>query len=320
LTIQFDPELMPDSWNESCDALRRFMRTMAPDATERQERRYGLHLPRVVNRSASLVILIHGLDGDAGCCGDLGGLLRVDGYQTAIFAYPADQPLEESSVFFAREMLALHDVFPSLRVELVSESMGGLIARRYVEGARYAGGVDRLILIATPNEGSSWTSAAVALKVAVNFFKWRNDPDWSPAWMVTEGVCQAAGDLRPKSEFLRELNALPRREGVRYTIIAGDRPVYRRYEANALALADRCIGSSVSDLWGFRQVKRSIELHERRLLEKRGENDGPVSLASARLAGVSDFVTVHVDHIALYQSVGGQPPAAYPVIHDRLKN
>jgi pimeloyl-ACP methyl ester carboxylesterase len=319
-TISFDPQMLPADWNASCDALRRFTQTIAPAASERQQQRYGFHLPEVVNPDAPLVILIHGLDGDAGTCVDLAGLMKADGYQTATFAYPADQPLDESAALFASHMKALHDVFPNLRIDLVTESMGGLIARRYVEGPQYAGGVDRFILIAPPNEGSTWTHASLLLKLAVNTFRWRHDPDWSPAWMITEGLCQAAGDLRPQSEFLRELGALPRRQGVRYTIIAGDRPIFRRYEANMLALADGAIVSSVAHVWGFRQLKQAVESKHQRVLEKQGDNDGPVTLASARLAGVDDFVTVHSDHIALYQTIGGQPPAAYPVIHDRLEN
>jgi pimeloyl-ACP methyl ester carboxylesterase len=320
VTIQFNPQVLPADWNSSCDALRRFTQTMAPEASKRQQQMFGLHLPEVVNPNKPLVILIHGLDGDARCCTDLAALMNADGYQTGIFAYPADQPLDESAAMLAEQMRALHDIYPNLRIDLVTESMGGLIARRYVEGAKYAGGVDRFILIAPPNGGSSWTPGAFLLKLGVNAVRWRTEPGWSPVWMITEGLCQAAGDLKPKSEFLRELNELPRRQGVRYTIIAGDRPIYRRYEANVLAVADRAIVSSVADVWGFRQTKHAIESEHDSLLEKQGDSDGPVTLASARLEGVDDFVTVCSDHIALYKTVGGEPPAAYPAIRDRLKN
>jgi pimeloyl-ACP methyl ester carboxylesterase len=319
-TIRLDPQVLPCDWNSSCDALRRFTQTIAPVASERQRRTYGLHLPQVVNPDKPLVILIHGLDGDAYCCRDLAGLLNADGYQTAIFAYPGEQPLEQSAASFTEQMKALHDIYPTVRIDLVTESMGGLIARRYVEGAQYAGGVDRFILIAPPNGGSTWTPGAFLLKLGVNAVRWRTEPEWSPAWMITEGLCQAEGDLRPKSEFLHGLNEQPRRQGVRYTIIAGDRPIYRRYEANVLAVADRAIVSSIADVWGFRQTKHAIESERESLLERQGDSDGPVTLASAHLDGVDDFVTVCSDHISLYKAVGGERPAAYPAIRDRLKN
>jgi pimeloyl-ACP methyl ester carboxylesterase len=255
-----------------------------------------------VNLRQPLVILIHGLDGDRGTCSDLSRLMQEDGFQTATFAYPGDQPLDESAALLGRNLHALHDLLPNQRIELVTESMGGLVARQYVEGPQYAGGVDRLILIAPPNGGSGWTRGAILLKLAVNAFKWKNDPDWSPAWMITEGICQAAGDLRPQSEFLRQLNSRPRRVGVRYTIVAGDEPLFHRYEANLLAAADCAIGSDLSQLWGVQQLKRTIESHELRLAAKPGASDGPVTLASAELPGVSDFVLVHADHLALYES------------------
>jgi hypothetical protein len=320
LTIEYDPQKLPRGWNESCDALRRFTQVMAPDATARQERTFGLHLPRAVDVNKPLVILVHGLDGDSGCCADLAGLLKADGFQTAMFAYPAEQPLEESAQLLSQHLRALHEVYPGLKIELVTESMGGLVARRYVESSEYVGGVDRLIMIAPPNGGSRWTGGAVVLKLMVNAFQWKHDSDWSPAWLITEGLCQAASDLRPQSEFLCELNAQPRRSGVRYTIIAGDQPITRRYERNLLALADGAIDAEYSDVWGLRQIKRAIESQSLRLMAKSGASDGPVTVASARLPGVNDFVVVHADHIALYESVGGKSPAAYAVIRDRLKN
>src|SRR5208282_6815820 len=99
-----------------------------------------------------------------------------------------------------------------------------------------------------------------------------------------EGLCQAAGDLRPDSKFLSRLNDLPRRQGVNYTIIAGDRPVYYRYEANVLALAGNVLGERVSRVWGLRQIKSAVNSGRERLLNRYGESDGPVTLASARLS------------------------------------
>lgn len=318
LLIQIDPDQWPRDWNQSCDALDRFTEIAAPQALARQNRMFGLHLPRVVDPHRPLVILIHGLDGDCGCCNDLARLLTSDHFQTAMFAYPAERPLAQEAEEFARNMRLLHEQFPSMQIDLVTESMGGLIARKYVEGPEYAGGVDHFIMIAPPNAGSNWTPYAVLLKLIVNGSDWWHDPQWSPAWMITEGICQSANDLRPDSKFLAELNSHPRRPGVRYTIIAGDRPVGYRFAAEALEWSGDLIGDRMAGWRGARQIKSAMDDESNRLLRRKGDDDGPVSLKSARLAGVTDYVAVPADHLALYESIDGQSPSAWPTIQNRL--
>jgi len=318
LRITADPDKLPRDWDESCDALSRFTDVAAPDAIARQNRRFGLHLPQDVNPQKPLVILIHGLDGDCACCQDLAKLLREDNFQTAMFSYAAERPLKESAGLFTASMRDLHKQYPGLPISIVTESMGGLIARRYVEGSDYSGGVARLILIAPPNAGSGWTDLALVLKLGVNASRWWHDPQWSPAWMITEGIGQSARDLQPDSEFLAELNSFPRRDGIRYTIIAGERPLQYRFEARALGWSDNLITDGAARWWGFHQVKSAIESKKQSLLTRVGDSDGPVSLASAHLAGVDDFVAIPADHIALYQSVDGQKAASWPTIENRL--
>jgi hypothetical protein len=318
LLIRFDADKLPRDWNQSCDALGRFTDVAAPEAVARQNLRFGLHLPAVVDPQRPLVLLIHGLDGDRACCGDLAKLLTSDGFQTAFFAYPSERPLAQSADLFAHHMRSLHERFPSMKIELVTESMGGLLARKYVEGPEYAGGVDHFIMIAPPNAGSTWTPFSFLLKLGVNAWKWGHDPEWSPAWMITEGICQSAQDLRPKSEFLSELNSQPRRNGVRYTIIAGERPLQYRIAAEFLDWSGEVLGDRLAGWWGIRQVKSAAADDSRRLLAQIGDEDGPVSLFSTRLAGVNDFQALAADHVALYESIDGRAPAAWPVIRDRL--
>jgi pimeloyl-ACP methyl ester carboxylesterase len=318
LLLRFDPQDLPRDWDQSCDALVRFTQVAAPDATARLNRRFGLHLPRVVDSQTTLVVLIHGLDGNSGSCADLAELLHGDGFQTATFAYPSERPLDESADLFTRNMLALHQRFPDLKVNLVAESMGGLIARRYVESAQYAGGIDHLILIAPPNSGSTWTKGSLVLKLLVNAARWMHDPDWSPAWMIAEGICQASADLRPDSKFLLELNSQPRRGPIRYTIIAGDRPAYYRFEAKLLEYCGDLVGGRVAGWRGVCLARNAIESGRQWLLRQRTDNDGPITLQSASLAGVSDFVALPADHVALFETVDGRPPAAWPIVHNRL--
>jgi hypothetical protein len=318
LVIQFDPDKLPRDWDAGCDAAVRFMQVAAPDATARQNRRFGLRLPQVVDPSQPLVVLIHGLDGDAASCAALGELLLKDGHQVAYFSYPADQPLERSGELLADRLTQLRHDFPSLHVDLIALSMGGLIARQFVEGPDYRGGVDHLIMIAPPNGGSSWSPLAPLMKLIVNAVQCWSDSEWSPAWMITQGVTQAGRDLRPGSKFLAELNSHPRRAGVQYTIIAGDRPVGYRVESQALAWGAHLLGAAVPLSWVWRPLDSALQGQIERLGQRTGQSDGPVSLQSARLAGVDDLVIVPADHVALYESVQGRPPASWPVIQDRL--
>ncbi|MGD0463342.1 MAG: hypothetical protein ABSB74_12730 [Tepidisphaeraceae bacterium] len=318
LLVRFDADKLPRDWNQSCDALGRFTEVAAPEAVARQNRRFGLHLPPVVDPHRPLVILIHGLDGDRACCEDLAKLLNGDGFQTAFFVYPSERPLAQSADLFARPMRLLHEQFPSLQIDLVTESMGGLVARKYVEGPEYAGGVDHFIMIAPPNAGSTWTPFSFLLKLRMNIWKWGHDPEWSPAWMIMEGICQAGDDLRPESKFLADLNSQPRRAGVRYTIIAGERPVQYRFAAELLDGSGELIGEGIARWWGVRQLKSAASDESRWLLGQVGDDDGPVSLFSTRLAGVTDFNAMAADHVALYECIDGQPPAAWPVVRDRL--
>src|SRR5258708_18906582 len=99
--------------------------------------------------------------------------------------------------------------------------MGGLVGRGYIEDAGYAGGIDRLILVGTPNAGSKWTSYRLLLETKEQYMEWKHDPQWSWTWAITDGLGEAGDDLTPHSKFLEHLNTLPRRDGVRYTIIAG---------------------------------------------------------------------------------------------------
>lgn len=115
-----------------------------------------------------------------------------------------------------------------------------------------------------------------------------------------------------------ELNSRPRCAGVRYTIIAGDRPVGYRVEAQTLAWSNRLLGAVMPPSWVAREINSAVDGQIQRIAERTGQSDGPVSVQSARLAGVDDFVIVPADHVGLYKSVQGRPPAAWPIIQDRL--
>ena len=291
---------------------------MAPAATAAQARNWGLFVPQHIDPNKPIVVLLHGLDADRGDCMPMGERLAAAGFQVAYFGYPGDQPIDESANLFASHMRSLRQSYPRTGLNVVAHSMGGLVARAYIEGGDYAGGIDHLVLIGTPNHGSSWARFRMFLAVQQNYYEYKTNPQWRPTWMITEGMGEAGEDLMPKSAFLKRLNDRPRRNTVRYTIIAGSKSGVNRYEAHYLEKVDGWIPNRARHWWGFRNLDACLHRKAHRLLEETGDNDGPVSLRSASLSGVSDFVVLPADHATLFFPLDGQPPAALNVVRDRL--
>jgi pimeloyl-ACP methyl ester carboxylesterase len=281
-----------------------------------QEKLWGLRVPADLNDRRPLVILIHGLDSNSGVWGSMASLIERQGAQVAYFSYPDDGPIQGAADRLAREMAAIHAKFPNMTVSLIGHSMGSLVARAYVEGDAYVHPVRRLIAIAPPNHGSPVTRGRFLLEAHEQYWNWRTQANWSPLWMFTDGNGEAADDLKPDSKFLRSLNARPRRDGVRYTIIAGNQNILARFGAEAAT----GVGASLPrpGMWGMRQCKSCLAATATRLSNQSGEGDGVVPLASARLDGVSDVVVLKADHNALAMSCGGKAPAAWETIKARL--
>jgi pimeloyl-ACP methyl ester carboxylesterase len=304
------------------EAVRRLSRVYTaetePHATAAQARNWGLLIPQAIDPSRPLVVLVHGLDADRSDCMPIGQLLQAAGHQVAYFSYPGDQPIIDSSASFGRAISSLQKTYPHLTIDIVAHSMGGLVARQFVEGPDCAGGISRMILVAPPNHGSSWARLRTILSIEENLHLRHDNPDWHWTWLVTEGLGEAGSDLLPGSEFLNQLNSRPRRAGVRYTIIAGNHSGLNHAEGSGLQHIANWIPARSRRWWGIRNCYSRLQRAAERLHVETGKSDGPVALSSAKLSGVSDYVVLPADHVSLYLSVDGRPPAAWPVIRDRI--
>ena len=280
-----------------------------------QAKMWGLKVPAKLDVSKPLVVLIHGLDSDSGVWCSMAKLLEGQGYQVGYFAYPSDGPIGADGERLAGEMAALHGTFTGLRVDMVAHSMGSLVARSYLEGDRYTQRVEHFVSIGPPNRGSPWTRERFILEAHEQYWLWRTNKDWSPIWMFTDGHGEAADDLKPGSAFLKTLNARPRRDGVKYTIVAGNHHILSRFGAGAISSMEDCFTKRV---WGLRQCRLCLESVESKLANQSNQSDGVVPLDSARLEGVGDVVVVHADHNALAMETRGAPPAAWETIKARL--
>jgi pimeloyl-ACP methyl ester carboxylesterase len=311
-----------DRLESRCQNLSRAVRVLAaeanPQAMELQATRWGLFLPDKLDDSRPLVVLIHGIDSDAGMLQPMADLLAASGYQAARFCFPGDQPIDDSAAMLAARLAELRTHHPKLKIEIVAHSMGGLVARRYIEGAEYAGGVDRLIMIGTPNGGSGWARLRFLLSLQQHYHLWRTDPRWSATWWFTEGFGEAGRDLSPGSDFLNKMATLPRRDGVQYTIIAGTQHSASRLSAECFDGMSGWFSGRGATWWGLRQCKSGLDRAANSFRTTTGDGDGPVSVASAKLKGVDDVVLLPADHIALFVPVDGKPPAAWATIQSRL--
>jgi pimeloyl-ACP methyl ester carboxylesterase len=317
LVVHIDPDKLPADVRSAKHCARIFAAVCAPEATAKQRVYYGLWVPKTIDTSRPLVVLIHGLDCDRLDWEPMIKLLRREGRQAAIFTYPSDQPIADSAKELGDRLLELRLHIPTVSFDFICHSMGGLVARQYVESEIYRGGVEHLILLGTPNRGAKMATYRFALEVQEHYWLWRHEPDWSPSWMITDGLGEAGADLKPKSSFLRDLNSYPRRSSVKYTIIAGNQHPARAITATAIEGTASLIPRRASNWWGFRQTKAALENKAGRMRQS-GKSDGPVDVKSCRLRGVDDLVVVACDHEGHYNPVNGGPPASWDVIRDRL--
>jgi pimeloyl-ACP methyl ester carboxylesterase len=267
------------------------------------------------NGRRPVVVLIHGLDSGTGYWDDLAPLVEGAGYAVARLNYPNDQPLAESATVLAREVAALRSRHPRVSIDIVAHSMGAMIARAYVEGDDYPGGVRRLIMLAPPNHGSCYSRFSLPTEFIEHADLWYHDSDWRWTWWVHDGLGEARNDLTPGSDFLAGLNARPRRAGVKYTIVAGNRSCGWRYTANAM----RGAAEWLPDWQWTRAAEQRVVSLAGKVEGQTGGSDGLVWLDSVRLEGVDDFVLVPADHTTIACSANGCEPVAWPTIAARLK-
>jgi pimeloyl-ACP methyl ester carboxylesterase len=249
------------------------------------------------------VCLVHGLNSSSGGFVHMIPWLEEAGYGIVAYDYPFNRALQESCAAFARDWAAFRRQVQAKRPWLiVAHSMGALLARYLVENdASQARDVSSLVLIAPVNQGSHLAKVQTVIQI-VNGLKAINGKNTTRAMLsLSDGLGQAAEDMLPGSVFLKGLNRRPRRQGVHYHILAGDRG-FLTQEARGQLEARVALLTQNAGIFG--RVTQMATADMPALLDELtdGTGDGCVAVERTRLDGVTDHITIHANHAELIRA------------------
>lgn len=154
---------------------------------------FGINGKPEADSAATPIILLHGLFHNRACWFWTKFRLRRRGFQSLhTINLPLWHDVENLTERLARKVDELRHANGVDKVHLVGHSMGGMVARNYMQLRGGGHKVERCILLSSPNGGSKLAPFAL-----------------SPLGKI----------LLPGSEFLRRLSAAPIPEGTRLTAI-----------------------------------------------------------------------------------------------------
>jgi pimeloyl-ACP methyl ester carboxylesterase len=229
--------------------------------------------------------------------------LEEAGYGIVVYDYPFNRHLDESCAEFTREWRAFRRrVQDKLPWAIVAHSMGALLARALIEDdSSWAHDVSSLVLIAPVNQGSHMARVQMVRQLMNGLTALRGKNTTRAMMSLSDGLGQAAEDLLPGSVFLKNLNRRPRRAGVSYHILAGDRGFLTR-EGRAQLQAQFDLVTQHGGILG--RVTRMAAGDLSDLLDELCDEtgDGCVTVAATRLEGVADHKTIHANHAELIRA------------------
>jgi pimeloyl-ACP methyl ester carboxylesterase len=279
---------------------------------------YGLKLPdhwQDTDGTKSLVILVHGFNSRSQYMSGLGETVAQRGLPSATFAYPNDESIDADARRLSDSLKIHAQKYPQQSIILVTNSMGGLVARAVVEDPELdPGNVRRLIMIAPPNHGSALAQTAHGLDVWEHFLLPNQRDELSRCVAsICDGLAEANRDLRPNSPFLQQLNARSRNENVRYSILLGTKAPMTEESLEAVSTAMKDTSRRSKTIRFFQPLVSDFLADLDEVVCDKG--DGVVAVKRGRLDGVEDIVLLPFRHPA---AMGIHPIAIEPQLRDAI--
>ena len=173
-----------------------------------------LVLPTEIDEDRRPVTFVHGVGGsypywDAELLGAIHE--EQDVWQ---FYYPYDQRIDKSGPLLGDAIVQVLDRYPEYdKLDIVSHSMGGLVARSHIQSNDFNSDIRKLLMLGTPNHGSH-----LAYKAAKG--------DEIPSYGPLDVRAPAHRDMTPGSDFLTSLNSttpktLSESPATDYLVVAG---------------------------------------------------------------------------------------------------
>jgi triacylglycerol lipase len=229
--------------------------------------------PAPVLPTGETVVLLHGLGLGGWAMKRFETALKRDGYRVVNLSYPSRRvPLGQLAAVWLPRALRESGASASTRLHFVTHSMGGIVLRFHLRDHAIAH-PGNVVMLAPPNSGSEVVDKLANFPpfrwiTGVNGVQLGTGPDSMPRMLGPWPACPALVERACPEPVERACPALVENAGAgRLGIIAGDRSLNPLFSA-----------------W------------------IPGPNDGEVSVASAKLAGMSDFLVLHHSHTWLLWS------------------
>ncbi|MFO0865761.1 MAG: alpha/beta fold hydrolase [Gemmataceae bacterium] len=268
----------------------------------------GLDVPADFRAGKRTFLFIHGLASDID--DTFGGFLpecREKGIQCLTFEYPNQGPIVEAAERLRSDLRKLERDHPGPKLSIIAHSMGGLVARYILEVGDPPTCVTDLATLGTPHHGSRLANHFELFHFARTLLADKEER----RVRLSEGLGEAAIDLRPGSEFFKKLDAAGLNRRVRYHVVIGDKGAIRAGDLSkleekfAVAIRRRSLRAEEEQ----RLIAAFSNLHEIESVK----GDGAVTTESASLRGAFRQRTYPLTHVGLV--LGG---SENPVFRDLL--
>jgi pimeloyl-ACP methyl ester carboxylesterase len=194
-----------------------------------KEKRGGVYLLEAYDQDKIPVLFVHGAGGTPQDWRYFISRLDRSKYQVWVYYYPTGLPIDLSAGWLHNFVADLHRQYGFRRLAIAAHSMGGLVARRFVQEEH-----EYQILLATFSTPFGGVPAA-RLGLSLGAYG-------VPSWR----------DLTPESVFLRSLHARPLPASVRHHLFFGYREDGGSYDSDGVITVGSQLAAKAARAHGFR--------------------------------------------------------------------